>query len=111
MVSPKRDEHGFGHLESILIIFVVVVIGLVGWYVYHAKQNTDKALNTATTTSNNAGPRFAKTTKQTTSSSTSNASLQADQQSASTSANQGVKDLSDTNNSLNDQSTFTAVPQ
>jgi hypothetical protein len=114
MVSIKRDEHGIGHIESLLVVVIVAIIGFTGWYVYHTKQNSDKALNAAASTSNNAGPRF---TKKATSSSpaasgsTSNASLQTDQQSAASSANQGSKDLSASNDSLNDKSTLTSVPQ
>jgi uncharacterized protein HemX len=113
MVSIKRDERGIGHLEGVLVIVIVAVIGFVGWYVYHTKQNSDTALNNAASTSNGAGPRFTKNTKSTAAAnaSTSNASLQTDQQSAASSANQGSKDLSASNDGLSDQSTLTSVPQ
>lgn len=108
MVSIKRDERGIAHLETALVIVIVAIIGFVGWYVYHTKQNSDKALNT----SNSAGPRFTyQKTSTAPSGSTSNASLQTDQQGAASSANQGSKDLSASNDSLNDQSTMTSVPQ
>lgn len=114
MTSIKQDERGTGHLEMALLVVVVALIGFVGWYVYRAKQTTDKALNTASSTSTGAEPRFTKNTnKNSTASSaaTSNASLQSDLQGASSAANQGNKDMSATTSSLGDQSTFTSVPQ
>ncbi len=113
MSEIKKDERGFSPVETVLVIVIVAIIGFVGWFVYHAKQNTDKSLNAANTTSNNAGPQFT-TSKQATASNagdTSNASLQSDLQGASSSANQGSKDLTATNDSLNDKSTLTSVPQ
>jgi uncharacterized protein HemX len=110
MVLTKRNERGFAHLEIVLLIIIAAIIGGVGWYVYHTKQNTDKTLNAASTTSNNAGPRFAKTATPS-SAAASNDSLQSDQQSAASAANQGSKDLSSSNDSLNDKSTMTTVPQ
>ncbi|HZL07568.1 MAG TPA: hypothetical protein VFC50_00030 [Candidatus Dormibacteraeota bacterium] len=114
MSDTKQDERGFSPIETILVIVIVAVIGFVGWFVYHAKQTTDKSLNAANTTSNNAGPKFT-TKKQAAASSntgdTSNASLQSDLQTASSNASQGSKDLSAANTSLSDQSTLTSVPQ
>jgi predicted negative regulator of RcsB-dependent stress response len=114
MSDIKKDERGFSPIETILVLVIVAVIGFVGWFVYHAKQTTDKSLNAANTTSNNAGPKFT-TKKQAAASSntggTSNANLQSDLQTASSSANQGSKDLSAANSSLSDQSTLTSVPQ
>jgi Tfp pilus assembly protein PilV len=60
MKSVNRNQSGFSTVEIILIIVIVGAIGLVGWFVYHTKQNSDKTLNQATSTSQNAGPRFAK---------------------------------------------------
>jgi len=115
MSDIKKDERGFSPVETVLVIVIVAIIGLVGWFVYHAKQNTDKSLNAANTTSNNAGPQFANSKKAAAASNTggdtSNASLQSDLQGASSSANQGSKDLSAANGSLNDKSTLTSVPQ
>jgi uncharacterized protein HemX len=108
----KQDERGMGHVETALIVVVVVIIGFVGWFVYRAKHNADQALNTANTTSIGAAPRFAKNKNTAaTNAGTTNASLQSDLQAATSSANQGSKDISTTNNSLSDQSTFTSVPQ
>jgi uncharacterized protein HemX len=114
MSDLKQDERGFGHLEAILVVVIVAVIGFVGWYVYHAKQNTDKSLDAANSTSNNTGPRFTSKSQKAASSNsgdTSNASLQSDLQSASGSTTQSSKDLAASNNSLNDTSTMTTVPQ
>lgn len=60
MKSINRNQSGFSTIEIILIIVIVGAIGLIGWFVYHTKQNSDKTLNQATSTSQNAGPHFAK---------------------------------------------------
>lgn len=60
MASIHKDQRGVSTLEVILIIIIVGIIGGVGWYVYHTKQNSDKSLDQATSTSQNAGPHFAK---------------------------------------------------
>jgi len=58
MKQLKQDQRGVGSVEVILIVVIVAIIGFVGWFVYHSKQNSDKALDAATSTSQNAGPRF-----------------------------------------------------
>lgn len=60
MKAINRNQGGFSSVEIILIIVIVGAIGLVGWFVYHTKQSSDKSLDQATTTSQNAGPHFAK---------------------------------------------------
>ncbi len=60
MISINKNEKGYGAVEIILVIVIVAAIGFVGWFVYHTKQNSDKALDQATSTSQNAGPHFAK---------------------------------------------------
>lgn len=113
MSSTKRDERGFSHIETVLVVAIVAVIGFVGWYVYHANQNTNKTLGAANSTSNGAGPNFNNNSKQSSANSgaTSNASLQAGLSSAASAGNQGSKDISTANDSLDDQSTMTSVPQ
>jgi uncharacterized protein HemX len=111
MIAIKQDERGTGHLEAALIVVVVAIIGFVGWYVYHAKQNTDRALNTTNNSTGTQTGSGKNKTQPAPAASTSNASLQSDLQAASSAANQGNKDMSTANTSLGDQSTFTSVPQ
>jgi flagellin-like protein len=113
MSSVKQDERGFSPVESVLVVVMVAIIGLIGWYVYHSKQNTNKALDAATSTNSGASPRFADNSKKTTANSgdTSNASLQNDLNSVTSASNQGSKDILASNDSLNDKSTLTSVPQ
>ncbi len=40
-------EKGFAAVETILILIVIVIIGGTGYYVWHANQNTTKALSDA----------------------------------------------------------------
>lgn len=58
MNSIHKDQRGTGTIEIILIIVIVGIVGGVGWYVWHTKKNSDKALDSATSTSQNAGPHF-----------------------------------------------------
>lgn len=114
MSSIKQDEHGFSPVESVLVIVIVAVIGFVGWYVYQARQNSNKALDAATSTG--VAPRFANNSKKAAATSTntgdtSNTSLQSDLDGTTGAANQGSKDMSASNDSLNDKSTLTSVPQ
>lgn len=60
MTSINKKQHGFTTIEIVLIIVIVAIVGFVGWFVYHTKQNSDNALNQASSTSQNAGPHFAK---------------------------------------------------
>ena len=111
MASHPKNQRGFSTVEGVLVVIVVAVIGFVGWYVYHTKQNSDTALNAATTTSNNAGPRFGSTSQAGNSGSTSDQNLQADLNSTNTDVTHSDQSLNTANTSLNDQSTFTSVPQ
>ena len=76
MPKRLRSQQGFSSVEAILVIVAVAIIAGIGWYVYHTKQNTDNALNTATETSNNAGPHFSNKKATASGSSTSKSSLQ-----------------------------------
>ena len=40
----KYNQNGFSVVEDLLVIIVIGIIGAVGFYVYKAKQNTDKSL-------------------------------------------------------------------
>ncbi|HSX06495.1 MAG TPA: hypothetical protein VLG92_02140 [Candidatus Saccharimonadia bacterium] len=48
----KINQAGFSIVEAFLILIVVSILGFTGWYVYHAKQTSDKnysATNSSTT--------------------------------------------------------------
>lgn len=108
MSTKQPDERGFSAIETVLVVVIVAAIGLVGWYVYRARQNTNKTYNAINSSS--TSPGFA-TKKSVATGSTSNASLQSSLQDATSAANKGNQDMSGANNSLNDQSTLTSVPQ
>lgn len=48
MKRLDKSEQGFGTAEGILIVVIVVLIGVVGWFVY---KNHNKTVTSATTTS------------------------------------------------------------
>ena len=48
----SNKEKGFSAVEGLLIFVIVALIGFVGWYVWQAKQNVDKDLSVADTSSN-----------------------------------------------------------
>ncbi len=57
MGKISKDQRGFSALETVLILIVVGLIGFVGWYVYHAKNNTDKTLTQANSSSSSVKPQ------------------------------------------------------
>jgi uncharacterized protein HemX len=111
MASTHKNQRGFSTVEGVLVVVALALIGFVGWYVYHTKQTSDKALNAAASTSNNAGPRFGSAKTATATGSTSNSSLQSNLNSVNNNVTTSNHSLDSSDSSLNDQSTFTAVPQ
>lgn len=47
MQIPKNDR-GFGVVEALLVLVIVGILAFTGWFVWNAKQNADKSLDTAT---------------------------------------------------------------
>jgi hypothetical protein len=115
MSKHIRSQQGFSGIETVLMIAIVAIIVFVGWFVYHSEQKSTDTLNGATETSNSVGPKFssskAQPTASTASSGTSKSDLQSDLNGVSSASSQSNTDLSNTSSSLNDQSTFTTVPQ
>jgi uncharacterized protein (UPF0333 family) len=44
---------GFSTIEGLLILVIVLILGGVGWYVWHSKNETDKTLSQANNVSKN----------------------------------------------------------
>jgi Prokaryotic N-terminal methylation motif len=40
----KKNQNGFSAIEALLVLVILGIIGFTGYYVWHAKQNTDKNL-------------------------------------------------------------------
>lgn len=47
MIRLPKSETGFGNVEAILLFVIVATVGLTGWYVWHVKQTTNTATQTA----------------------------------------------------------------
>lgn len=47
----KKNSNGFGALEGLLVIVLVGIIGFAGWYVWNAKESTDKTIAATNKTS------------------------------------------------------------
>lgn len=50
----KKTQSGFALIEGLLIILILAIIGFGGYYVWHSQQQTNKTLDTAKNTSQNA---------------------------------------------------------
>lgn len=104
MSTIRRDQTGFGAVETLLVIIFIVAIGALSWYVLHVKHATDKNLTAGSsqTGASKAGGSSGGTDDQ---------SLQSDLSSLEGTNNQSNKDLSSASSGLSDNSTFTSLPQ
>jgi hypothetical protein len=41
----KLDQNGFSAIEAVLLFVIIIIVGGTGYFVWHAKQNTDKTLS------------------------------------------------------------------
>jgi hypothetical protein len=46
----KKNNHGFGAIEGLLILVIAGILGFTGWFVWDAKQNADKILAVSNST-------------------------------------------------------------
>lgn len=100
MINRKHDGNGFAAVETLLVIIFIAMVGFVGWYVFHTKQQADKNLQAAGNASQTpvqAGDG-------------GNQGLQQDLNGINTANNQTTKDLNAADNGLDDNSTFTSLP-
>jgi predicted negative regulator of RcsB-dependent stress response len=51
MENMKKPQEGFSAVEALLILIIVAILGGVGWYVWHANNEADKNLTSASNTS------------------------------------------------------------
>ena len=59
MMKLKKNETGFSAVEIILVLVIIVLLGVVGWFVY---KNQKKTIPSPTTTANTTASTPAKTT-------------------------------------------------
>jgi type II secretory pathway pseudopilin PulG len=41
----KKTQSGFSIIETLLVVVILGMLGFTGWFVWHAKQNTNKTLS------------------------------------------------------------------
>ena len=70
MKKLSRNSAGFSTVEGLLILVIAALIGFVGWYVWHGKNNTDKAYNAVSSANNTPSVSERKTNNQPASSAT-----------------------------------------
>lgn len=46
-MTHKRNQSGFAVIEAVLVLIIVGILCFTGYFVWHAKQNTDKSLDAA----------------------------------------------------------------
>jgi Tfp pilus assembly protein PilV len=46
----RSDQAGFSIVETLLILVIISILGFTGWYVYHAKQTSNKNYSTNNST-------------------------------------------------------------
>lgn len=104
----KKDQRG-AIVESLLIIVVVGILGFTVWYVYHARQNSDKNLSNAAVSGQSTPVKPGASTPAM-SSGTDNQSLQSDLNSVDSSQNQASQDNNSSGAAINDQQNEVSVP-
>ncbi len=109
MTRKRIANEGFGALEGILIVVIVAAVIFVGWYIWNARNNTNKVLSTVNSSSSNVSKPS--TQAGNSPGSKDNVALQSDLNSIGSSSTASNQDLNNSSSSLNDQSTFTTVPQ
>jgi uncharacterized protein YoxC len=110
MNSNHNKEDGVGALEVILVIVILAAIVFLGFYIYNARKNTNKVLDEVDSSSSTHAVKQPATAGNTPGSQ-DNTTLQSDLSGISNSNNASNQDLNTASSSLNDQSTFTTVPQ
>ncbi|HSX30505.1 MAG TPA: hypothetical protein VLE99_01165 [Candidatus Saccharimonadales bacterium] len=56
----NTDQTGFSIVEALLILVVVGILGFTGWYVYHAKQASDKTYSATSNSETSSTTKQAK---------------------------------------------------
>jgi hypothetical protein len=59
----KLNQKGFSAIEGLLIIIVILMIGFIGYYVWHTQKDANKTLDTATKSAQTSSSSPSKQTK------------------------------------------------
>lgn len=62
MSNKLFNQKGFATIEAVLIIIIVAIVGGTGYYIYHATNKSNQALDTANSTANSVTVRQKKIT-------------------------------------------------
>jgi type II secretory pathway pseudopilin PulG len=52
----KKDQGGFGVIETLLVLVIVGILGVIGWYVVSSNHKTQKQLDTLSQSANSPAP-------------------------------------------------------
>lgn len=63
MKSYKKDQHGFGAVEALLIVVIVALLVFVGWYVYNSNKKANNTINAANQANSSANSVSLSSTK------------------------------------------------
>jgi hypothetical protein len=64
----NKTQKGFAHIETLLILVIVIMIAAIGWFVWHSRQQADKSYDAASNLSVSASASKKKATPASTSS-------------------------------------------
>ncbi len=111
----RTKENGFSPIETILVLVIVGMVSFIGWYVYHARNNANKDLNSAASTSQSLTPASKEASSAAanaaiTTKGSDDASLSSDLNSANSSQDQASQDSTAAAGAVNDSQSQISVP-
>jgi hypothetical protein len=111
MFKLKKNESGFSPVEIVAVILVVALVGAAGYVVYKHQYKKPVVSYSSTNIPSSTASKTVSSSPQstlTTQSGASNTALQSQLTGVDSLNNQSSQDLNSSNNSVNDQSTFTS---
>ena len=54
------NDRGFGPIEIVLIVVIVLAVGFIGYYIYHSNKVVNNTYSSSKAISNSPAPKFSK---------------------------------------------------